>query len=204
MVVFDVRKLRGAISNNHSLASNIEAARRGWSRSTKLNKALIWMSSMLGSHWRYLLNKKVKSWDTTTSLKKIHNFEPQLESDIFKCISWLTRFFFFWCDDRGCLKGGAKTFQMTPMSTLQLANIFLSLHTVYSLWFKRLLLVANCTKYCKSILPFFVLRPRGNENFIYYRCVWIMGNSRGSNSSFSDSCPIYSNSYLLDITKFKS
>ncbi len=51
------------------------------------------------------------------------NFKPGLESGIFKCTSWLNGSF-FGGDDRGFLKDGVKTYQMSPMSPIKIANFF--------------------------------------------------------------------------------
>ncbi len=89
-------------------------------------KALIWMSSMSESHWWYLFHKELKSWDSPTWFR-IWKFQTQLESCIFKRISWLNGSLFEG-DGRGFMKGGVKTYLMAPMSPLNSPTFFLSSH----------------------------------------------------------------------------
>ncbi len=73
-----------------------------------------------------------KKWSSDSiTCFRFDNFKPWLESDIFKCISWLNGLF-FGCDNLGFRKERIVACLMAPMSSLNSPVLFL-LHT-YSPW----------------------------------------------------------------------
>ncbi len=70
-------------------------------------QALIWLSSMSGSHWWYLFYKEVESWNCTTSFRIW-----QFQTPDFKVVAsntspgWTIRF--LWVGDRSFLKKGCQ------------------------------------------------------------------------------------------------
>ncbi len=57
-----VRKLRENLKSRFAF----QQWNKGWSWNKKLKKALIWISLMPETHWRYVFHKQVKSWDFKT------------------------------------------------------------------------------------------------------------------------------------------
>jgi hypothetical protein len=77
------------------------------------------MSLRAGSHWWYLFHKEVEA----RLYNEFDNLNPQLNSGIFKCISWLNGLF---CWGWGFLEEGVKTYPMAPMLPLNSPTYFLA------------------------------------------------------------------------------
>ncbi len=77
------------------------------------------MLSLSERHSWFLFHKELKSWDCTTTGLKFEIFKPQLESGIFKYISWLNGSFLEGNDRRFLKKGSQDLSNVTTF-----ANIF--------------------------------------------------------------------------------